>query len=89
MEYEFYLDLFFLWVFFLDLLALYLASCLGRIPMRVPGFLAAAGSRKRLQLRPCCVSCPSGSGRAFSGGSPGSEASCAGWLFLLGRLESS
>ena len=27
LEYEFYLDLFFLWVFFLDLLALYLASC--------------------------------------------------------------
>ena len=44
MEYEFYLDLFFLWVFFLDLLALYLASCLGRMPMRVPGFLAAAAA---------------------------------------------
>ena len=44
MEYEFYLDLFFLWVFFLDLLALYLASCLGRMPVRVPGFLAAAAA---------------------------------------------
>lgn len=44
MEYEFYLDLFFLWVFFLDLLSLYLASCLGRIPVRVPGFLAAAAA---------------------------------------------
>lgn len=44
MECEFYLDLFFLWVFFLDLLALYLASCLGRLPVRVPALLAAAAA---------------------------------------------
>ena len=71
MEYEFYLDLFFLWVFFLDLLALYLASCLGSATASLLCFLSF---RQR---------------QSFFWRQPGSEASCAGWLFLLGRLESS
>ena len=86
MEYEFYLDLFFLWVFFLDLLALYLASCLGRIPsrdfwlQRQPEASATASLLCFLSFR---------QRQSFFWRQPGSEASCAGWLFLLGRLESS
>ena len=96
MEYEFYLDLFFLWVFFLDLLALYLASCLGRIPMRVQTSAAAAKIEHWLQRQPeasatasllCFLSFRQR--QSFFWRQPGSEASCAGWLFLLGRLESS
>lgn len=89
MEYEFYLDLFFLWVFFLDLLALYLASCLGRIPMRVPGFLAAAAARKASATASLLCFLSFRQRQSFFWRQPGSEASCAGWLFLLGRLESS
>ena len=71
MEYEFYLDLFFLWVFFLDLLALYL---------RQPEASATASLLCFLSFR---------QRQSFFWRQPGSEASCAGWLFLLGRLESS
>lgn len=88
MEYEFYLDLFFLWVFFLDLLALYLASCLGRMPMRVPGFLAAAAAGSVCNCVLAVFPVLPAAAELFWR-QPASEASCAGWLFLQGRLESS
>ena len=88
MEYEFYLDLFFLYGSSSWILSLYLASCLGRIPVRVPGFLAAAAGSVCNCILAVFLS-PSGSSRAFSGGSRDRKPHELAGLFLLGSLESS
>ena len=88
MEYEFYLDLFFLWVFFLDLLALYLASLFredaGAGPVSLAAAAAEASATASLTVFPVL---PAAAGLFWR--QPDPEASCAGWLFLQGRLESS